>query len=168
MNNERQWQRKQWGNGFLVGSLLFDKDYDDNHKTQYAQKALNSGVSDYDYADKPNQQRQRQWHHPQLHNQRLSNVNDDEDFSGNWTDVQPFHTKISHRLQESQQLSDQPDIKRKIQKLADDKFNACKFNGAENKGKADRHCVGRATGQIMQLIAAFENGSRNLPGLYDF
>ena len=95
-------------------------------------------------------------------------MNNGEIVAENWTDVQPLHTRILNRLEESQRLTEQPDIKRKMKKLADDKFNACKFNGVENKGKADRHCLGRATGQIMQLIAAFKNGSHNLPTQYDF
>ncbi|XP_023304586.2 uncharacterized protein LOC111686465 [Lucilia cuprina] len=69
-----------------------------------------------------------------------------------------FKTKVTHRIKNSDVLSDMADLKTKLFKLAEEKLEKCvKPNGRE----LDRHCVGRTTGLVMQLIASAENSERH-------
>lgn len=71
-----------------------------------------------------------------------------------------YKTKVAQRIHGSESLSNKTHLKQKLFKLADEKLENCKKpNGQE----LDRQCVGRTTGQIMQLIAAVENVSRQTP-----
>ncbi|XP_065365693.1 uncharacterized protein LOC135958728 [Calliphora vicina] len=69
-----------------------------------------------------------------------------------------FKSKVTHRIKNSSDLSGMSQLKENLYKLANEKLEKCmKPNGRE----LDRHCVGRATGQVMQLIASAENASRH-------
>ncbi|XP_037816624.1 uncharacterized protein LOC119607003 [Lucilia sericata] len=69
-----------------------------------------------------------------------------------------FKTKVTHRIKNSDVLSDMAHLKTRLFKLAEEKLEKClKPNGRE----LDKHCVGRATGQVMQLIASAENSERH-------
>ncbi|XP_055849505.1 ras-related protein RabX-like [Episyrphus balteatus] len=87
--------------------------------------------------------------------------NDDETSSlGYWAsypDSAAFDAKIKARLSTSRALSDKPEVRRKITQLAEEKFNQCKVLTDDR----ERACLGRVTGQIMQLVSAVENMTRN-------
>lgn len=68
-----------------------------------------------------------------------------------------FKQKIRQRLAGSNAFAANSEMRRKLIDFADQKLEKCKSpSGLE----LDRHCVGRATGQIMQLIGAVENNAQ--------
>lgn len=84
--------------------------------------------------------------------------------SANWQssaaalpEANSFKLKVTRRINNSAMLAGEKQLQQKIYKVAQDKLEKCKKpNGQE----LDKHCVGRATGQIMQLIGAVENGGQ--------
>ncbi|KAM7345341.1 uncharacterized protein ACRADG_011683 [Cochliomyia hominivorax] len=65
-----------------------------------------------------------------------------------------FKTKITQRLNKSSTLSGMTHLKEKLFRMADEKLDKCQNY---NTQQLDRNCMGRASGHIMQLIAAVEN-----------
>lgn len=81
-----------------------------------------------------------------------------QSFASSMAGAMPYKMKVTNRLQHSEALSTMPHMQEKLLKLADEKLERCMKT---TSNELDRHCVGRATGQMMQLIAAVENSSPN-------
>ncbi|XP_055903985.1 uncharacterized protein LOC129939843 [Eupeodes corollae] len=112
------------------------------------------------------QRQQTQYRHPaqrprgQMSNGNENNNEEDDSALGYWAsypDSAAFDAKIKARLSTSKVLGDKPEVRRKITQLAEDKFNQCKVLTDDR----ERACLGRVTGQIMQLVSAVENMARN-------
>lgn len=84
--------------------------------------------------------------------------------SSNWQssaaalpDASSFKSKVTRRINNSAMLAGEKRLQQKLYKVAEEKLEKCKKpNGQE----LDKHCVGRTTGQVMQLIGAVENASQ--------
>uniref|UniRef100_A0A1L8EET4 Putative secreted protein n=1 Tax=Haematobia irritans TaxID=7368 RepID=A0A1L8EET4_HAEIR len=72
-------------------------------------------------------------------------------------EAQFYKRKIIQRLAGSHTFSKNPVHKEKLINVADEKLENCKTPSGQ---KLDKHCLGRAIGQVMQLIATVENNDR--------
>ncbi|XP_073832647.1 uncharacterized protein [Musca autumnalis] len=71
--------------------------------------------------------------------------------------VRSFKKKISQRIAGSETIKNNSEYKDKIIQVAKEKLEKCETPSGDDY---DRHCVGRATGQVMQFISSVENNNR--------
>ncbi|KAM7350574.1 uncharacterized protein ACRADG_009137 [Cochliomyia hominivorax] len=72
-----------------------------------------------------------------------------------------FKSKVTKRIRNSDVLSDLPQVQKKLFDMANEKLEECKKPHAH---ELDKHCVGRITGKMMQMIAHAENNSNSRYG----
>uniref|UniRef100_A0A1I8NJT9 Uncharacterized protein n=1 Tax=Musca domestica TaxID=7370 RepID=A0A1I8NJT9_MUSDO len=77
--------------------------------------------------------------------------------------VRSFKKKISQRLAGSETFSNNPQFKERVIQVAEEKLEKCQTPSGENY---DSHCVGRALGQVMQLIGTVENTNKHAGNHY--
>ncbi|XP_013105819.2 uncharacterized protein LOC106085899 [Stomoxys calcitrans] len=117
--------------------------------------------SSYDFEDQRNQ-REFDNIEPWTKMNRYSSSNsEDYEFKSSasrFPEAQFFKRKVIQRLSNSPAFYNNPQNKQRLIEVADEKLENCKTPSGNG---LDRSCLGRAIGQVMQLVASVENADRN-------